>query len=79
MDFGICKDENGELTPQLIEVQGFPSLYFFQDLVARGYRKHYDIPENFKHLFGGLDSEAYIDMLRNVIVGDLKPGKCHPA
>ena len=73
MDFGICKDENGELTPQLIEVQGFPSLYFFQDLVARGYRKHYDIPENFKHLFGGLDSEAYINMLRKVIVGDLNP------
>ena len=73
MDFGICKDENGELTPQLIEVQGFPSLYFFQDLVARGYRKHYDIPDNFKHLFGGLDSEAYINMLRKVIVGDLNP------
>jgi hypothetical protein len=73
MDFGICKDKNGELTPQLIEVQGFPSLYFFQDLVARGYRKHYHIPDNFKHLFGGLDSEAYIDMLREVIVADHDP------
>ena len=25
-DFGICKDENGEIVPMLIEMQGFPSL-----------------------------------------------------
>lgn len=25
-DFGICKDENGETLPMLIEMQGFPSL-----------------------------------------------------
>jgi hypothetical protein len=29
-DFGICKDEHGDLTPKLIEMQGFPSLYGFQ-------------------------------------------------
>ena len=26
MDCGICKDAEGNLSPQLIEVQGFPSL-----------------------------------------------------
>jgi hypothetical protein len=45
MDFGICRTPDGELVPQLIEVQGFPSLYFFQDLLANAYRKFYDIPE----------------------------------
>jgi hypothetical protein len=29
VDFGIC-EENGEIVPKLIEVQGFPSLYNFQ-------------------------------------------------
>ena len=29
-DFGICKNEAGELTPMLIEMQGFPSLYSLQ-------------------------------------------------
>jgi len=43
-DFGICLDENGELWPQMVEVQGFPSLYFFQDLLAKAYRNHFDIP-----------------------------------
>ncbi|MFM6925740.1 MAG: hypothetical protein ACKOU7_09595, partial [Ferruginibacter sp.] len=29
-DFGICENEAGELEPQLIEMQGFPTLYAFQ-------------------------------------------------
>ncbi len=73
MDFGICKEANGELKPQLIEVQGFPSLYFFQDLVARSYRKFYDIPGQMSHLFGGMASEEYLELLRKVILGDHKP------
>jgi hypothetical protein len=73
MDFGICKDENGDLIPQLIEVQGFPSLYFFQDLVARGYEKVFNIPSNFRHLFDGITTEEYTNMLRDIILGDHEP------
>lgn len=73
LDFGICRDAAGEFTPQLIEMQGFPSLYFFQHLLAESYRKHFDIPEDFQHLFGGLDNAGYINLMREVIVGDSKP------
>ncbi len=73
LDFGICRDANGELTPQLIEMQGFPSLYFFQHLLAEGYRKHFDIPAEFSHLFSGIDEAGYIELLRQVIVGNSKP------
>jgi len=73
MDFGICYGEDGELKPQLIEVQGFPSLYFYQDLAARAYRKFFDIPDNMNHLFGGVTSEEYVEMLRRVILGDHNP------
>lgn len=73
MDFGICKDKNGELTPQLIEVQGFPSLYFFQDLLSKSYAKYFKIPEEYSVYFDGLDSEKYIDLLREIIVGDFDP------
>jgi hypothetical protein len=73
MDFGICKGKDGKLEPQLIEVQGFPSLYFFQDLIARGYREHYEIPAHFTHLLGGRTSEQYIEMLRRAIIGDHDP------
>ena len=29
-DYGLCKNEQGEIVPMLIEMQGFPSLYGFQ-------------------------------------------------
>ncbi|MCI5083980.1 MAG: hypothetical protein MRY78_19940 [Saprospiraceae bacterium] len=73
MDFGICTDENGELTPQLIEVQGFPSLYFFQHLLANAYRKFFDIPSDLDHLFNGFNETSYIEKLRNIIIGDANP------
>ncbi len=73
LDFGICKGPDGSLVPQLIEMQGFPSLYFFQEMLAASYRKHFDIPADWSHLFGGLNSESYIEMLREVIVGNSKP------
>ena len=73
MDFGICKGEDGELIPQLIEVQGFPSLYFYQDLVGNLYRKYYNLSDNYSHLFDGLDSESYMELLRKNIVGDSDP------
>ncbi len=73
MDFGLCRDKDGTITPQLIETQGFPSLYFFQDAVARAYRKFFDIPDEYLHLFNGLDSASYKEKLREIIVGDHDP------
>lgn len=72
-DFGICKDKQGNYLPQLIEAQGFPSLYFFQDALADAYRRHFAIPEHYTHLFDGLDSETYIERLRKAIVGESNP------
>lgn len=73
MDFGLCKGEDGSSVPQLIETQGFPSLYFFQEAVAKGYRKHFDIPQDYLHLFQGLDHDTYREKLRAIIVGDCDP------
>ncbi len=72
-DFGICRDSAGNLTPQLIELQGFPSLYFYQHLLAQAYRRHYDIPADFHHLFSGFDREGYLQLLREIIIGDARP------
>jgi hypothetical protein len=73
LDFGICRDRDGYFTPQLIEMQGFPSLYFFQHLLATSYRKHFDIPSDYSHLFGGLDEDGYLNLMRDVIIGDSNP------
>ncbi len=73
IDFGICQDADGHISPQLIEIQGFPSLFFYQDLCARSYRKHFDIPDNLHHLFGVLTTEEYVERMRQIIVGNSKP------
>jgi hypothetical protein len=74
VDFGVCEGKNGELVPKLIEMQGFPSLYFFQQDLANGYQKYFDgIPSGMTPLFNGLDREGYYDLMRDVIVGDTPP------
>lgn len=73
MDFGICRDANGDLVPQLIEVQGFPSLYFFQDLLYKAYINNFHIPDKYTVHFEGLDSKRYIELLRKEIVDDFDP------
>jgi hypothetical protein len=73
IDFAVCKDAQGALTPKLIELQGFPSLYAFQSLMANSFREVFDIPDSVSNYFNGLDDKAYVDLLRTVIVGDCKP------
>lgn len=73
IDFAVCHDERGELTPQLIELQGFPSLYGFQPYLASQFRKHYPIPDTLSHLFNVASNEEYIEQLRAMIVGDYNP------
>jgi hypothetical protein len=63
----------GELTPRLIELQGFPSLYGFQWLLARAYRQHFAVAPGLTPYFGGLDDAGYVECLRRTIVGDADP------
>jgi hypothetical protein len=68
-DFGICKDEHGDLTPKLIEMQGFPSLYGFQALLGETYKAAYSLPEQLTPYFNGLDEAGYITLLKEVVLG----------
>jgi hypothetical protein len=73
IDFAVCRDENGDHLPQLIEVQAFPSLFCYQHWLAGNYRKHFWTPENTDHLFNGLNEESYIQRLKDWIVGKEDP------
>ena len=73
IDFGICEDKDGNVVPRLIEVQGFPSLYFYQHLLSGLYRKHFEVPSNLHHLFNGFTPESYVDLLRRIIIGNEDP------
>src|SRR3569833_4665189 len=55
LDFGVSKDEHGNIVPKLIELQGFPSLYGFQVQLANTYRSTFDIPDNWTIYFNHLE------------------------
>lgn len=73
IDFAICTDESGHPTPRLIELQGFPSLYFYQVLLDRVFRKYFYIPDGVDNYFDGLDEVSYIEKLRDVIIDGADP------
>ncbi len=76
IDFAICaaEDGSGRLTPRLIELQGFPSLYAFQPFLLRGMRRAYPaIPADWTSFFGGLDETRYLETLRRAIIADAAP------
>ncbi|TDG37229.1 hypothetical protein EZJ43_03665 [Pedobacter changchengzhani] len=72
-DFGICKDENGELTPMLIEMQGFPSLYGFQVHLANTFKSCFNIDASVNYFPNGMDEAKYIDLFKKVVIGKHQP------
>ena len=76
VDFGICEDpaNPGGLTPRLIELQGFPSLYAFQPFYVQCLRAAYPaVPADWSP-YPELRSEAaYLGLLRRAVVGAHDP------
>ena len=68
-DFGVCVNDDGEYEPQLIEMQGFPTLFAYEVLLDDVFRKHFRVPKNFEAYLGGYDRETYIKELKEIIVG----------
>jgi hypothetical protein len=68
-DFGVCVDVAGEIVPQLIEMQGFPSLYGFQVIYPEVLRRHFYVPSNYSHYLNGLNRISYEQKLKEVLLG----------
>ncbi len=72
-DFGICENAAGELEPQLIEMQGFPTLFAYQVFHDEVTKRVFDIPANYDSYLGGYTKETYLQLLKDIIVADGKP------
>jgi len=72
IDFAVCQDETGEFNPQLIELQGFPSLFGFQYLLSESYQNHFPIPDDYNFQFTNQDRKSYVEAFRKLIIGDEK-------
>jgi hypothetical protein len=66
IDFGIC-EEDGQIIPKLIEVQGFPSLFNFQQNLSKKVVSHYPFLSHLTPFLSGLNQESYLQLLEEVI------------
>ncbi len=70
MDFAIANNDQNEIVPALIELQGFPSLFAFEVLQDEALRNSYTIPENVTPYLNGYTKEKYRRHLSTIIKGE---------
>jgi hypothetical protein len=68
-DFGICINSEGRYEPQLIEMQGFPTMFGFQVLYPEISRKYFPIPEYFDCYLHGYTKDTYLNLLKEIVLG----------
>ncbi|NOX18295.1 MAG: hypothetical protein GXO87_08435 [Chlorobi bacterium] len=73
LDFAVTKNSDGKFIPQLIELQGFPSLYAFQAEISQKVKERFNLDENLSSFFSGLNYESYTRLFRKTLLGNSDP------
>ncbi len=68
IDFGIC-EEDGQIIPKLIEVQGFPTIFNFQFNLARKVLNCHPFLGSLSPYPDGVDENSYFELLKKVVLG----------
>lgn len=73
IDFAICEDPEGELTPKLIELQGFPSLFAYQPYLGDLYKQYFNIHPAFSLLPDNKSISEYNQLLKDMLLAGEDP------
>jgi hypothetical protein len=75
IDFGLCEDEQGGISPQLIELQAFPSLMYYQPFLGKAFLENYPNlnKDGFHYFLSGLDEKQYKEEVRELIMAGENP------
>ncbi|MFL5740834.1 MAG: hypothetical protein ACJ75B_11495 [Flavisolibacter sp.] len=71
-DFGVCWNSAGGLEPQLIEMQGFPSLFAWEVILPEVHREFFWTPPGYSDYLNGFDRHSYIELLKRIIIAGEK-------
>ena len=82
-DFALARDSMGdssedsgrELVLRLVEIQAFPSVYGYQDVLNSAYRDAFGLPATLGSFLGGLDEAGYWALLARTVLGGRDPGQ----
>ena len=72
-DFALVRNAIGELAPRLVEIQAFPSVYGYQDVLSSAYRAAFELPDALGSFLGGLDEAGYWALLARTVLGGHDP------
>ncbi len=73
VDFGVVRNPDGSLSPRLVELQAFPSMYGYQAILCQEYADVFGLDDSLRCFLGGHDTASYWSLLRKVIVGNHDP------
>lgn len=71
-DFAITLDKYQQPEPQLIEMQGFPSLFFFHHAAWWAFQSTYEL-SGYTPYFGDMTTSEYMSILRKAILNNHEP------
>lgn len=76
-DFGLVREPDGTLSPKLVEIQGFPSVYAFQVALAEEYQRAYRLNEitgaELTPFLDGLNRDSFQELFGRAILGGHAP------
>lgn len=72
-DFALVRGADGELSPRLVEIQAFPSVFAYQSVLCAAYRDCYELPSTLGCFLSGLDEGSYWKLLARTIVAGHDP------
>ena len=75
VDFGFVREADGSLGIRLVEMQAFPSVFGFQDVLAPAYIESYGLDPALQVHLGGHTRSSYWKLLDEVIVGEHDPAE----
>jgi len=72
VDLAIVREDDGSLGCRVVELQGFPSLYCFQIVLADVWATHLaslaDMPDRWRLFFSGMDRHQALALLRRTLL-----------
>jgi hypothetical protein len=73
VDFGLIRNPEGTLSPKLVELQAFPSIFGYQDILARQYIETFNLDPTLTWHLGNLNEQTYWQLLAKVILNNHAP------
>jgi hypothetical protein len=72
-DFALVRSPDGTMVPRLVELQAFPSVYGYQDVLCAAYRAAFDLPKGLGSFLSGLDKAGYWALMAQTVLGGHSP------